>query len=52
MKNAIDVLLFLTLLLDANDYTKNQNTVKLINKRVKKYHFKKLYIEEPFSYEN
>jgi len=32
MKKIIVVLLFLTLLLDAKDYTKNHNTVKLINK--------------------
>jgi len=43
------ILLFLTLLVDAKDYTKNSNTVKLINELVKKHHFKKSYLEELFS---
>ena len=49
MKKAIIVLLLLTLMLSAKDYTKNSEVRSFMNTLVKKYDFKKSYLKELFS---
>lgn len=49
MKKAIILLLLLTLMLSAKDYTKNKEVRSFMNTLVKKYDFKKSYLKKLFS---
>jgi len=49
MKKAIALLLFMTLVLSAKDYTNNPKTIKFMDKLVKKYDFKRADLEKLFS---
>jgi len=49
MKKAIILLLLLTLMVSAKDYTKNRETRAFINTLVKEYKFKKPYLNRLFS---
>lgn len=49
MKKAIILLLLLTLMVSAKDYTKNKEVRSFMNTLVKKYDFKKSYLKKLFS---
>jgi len=49
MKKVILFFFMMTLILSAKDYTKNPNTVTLIDKLVKKYDYKRSYLNKLFS---
>ena len=49
MKKVILFFFMMTLILSAKDYTKNQNTVTFIDKLVKKYDYKRSYLNKLFS---
>ena len=49
MKRAITLVLIMTLMLSAKDYTKNPETISFVNDLVQKYDFKKDELEKLFS---
>lgn len=49
MKKAIALVLIVTVMLSAKDYRKNSETISVMNTLVKKYDFKRTYLEKLFS---